>query len=213
MKKLTSKQKLKKKLINTKTVFHNKKVYARIQQSMPSSSSNQSVEETPTTTNIEESTTTTLPTEEVIPSSDQNRSPQQQTNTEPQQQQQQHQQQSKSIYSKHPELFRYEADQFDRQWLNEHSIIKRKNLKCYLIALDDILDVFKSSLRLATDLDVYERVNQMFISSSSTNDSSSSASRNNGRDLLVKKLKPFSLPDFILYKLNRQYFKSSIHHS
>jgi predicted AAA+ superfamily ATPase len=177
---------------------------------MPSSSSNQSVEETPTT-NIEESTTT-LPTEEVIQSSDQNRSPQQQTNTEPQQQQQ-HQQQSKSIYSKHPELFRYEADQFDRQWLNEHSIIKRKNLKCYLIALDDILDVFKSSLRLATDLDVYERVNQVFISSSTTNDSSSSASRNNGRDLLVKKLKPFSLPDFILYKLNRQYFKSSIHHS
>lgn len=174
---------------------------------MPSSSSNQSVEETPTTTNIEEPTTT-LPTEEVIQSSDQNRSPQQQTNPEPQQQ---HQQQSKSIYSKHPELFRYEADQFDRQWLNEHSIIKRKNLKCYLIALDDILDVFKSSLRLATDLDVYERVNHVFIST--TNDSSTSASRNNGRDLLLKKLKPFSLPDFILYKLNRQYFKSSIHHS
>ena len=35
----------------------------------------------------------------------------------------------KSIYSKYPNIFKYEADAADRQWLTENSIIKRKNIK------------------------------------------------------------------------------------
>lgn len=111
-----------------------------------------------------------------------------------------------SIYAKYPKLFRYEADQTDRHWLNEHAIIKRKNLKCCLLALDDIVAVFKTSFKLASDGDVFERFNAALAVADQEHDKA----KGGAKELFLKKLKPFSLPDFILVKLNEQYFKRSI---
>lgn len=112
---------------------------------------------------------------------------------------------AKSIYSKYPELFRYEADAFDRAWLNQKAIIKRKNLKCYLLALDDVITAFKTLFKLSSESDVFDRVNEVLVDELSTN-----AALTNSRDLFIKKLKPFSLHDITLYKLNREYFLKSI---
>lgn len=103
-----------------------------------------------------------------------------------------------SMYSRYPTLFRYEADQIDRQWLNEQAIIKRKNHKCYLFALDDVVEHFRVSFKFADQRDMFETLNDQ-----------STTTTNSSRDLFINKLKPFSVPDFILFKINRQfYFKT-----
>ncbi len=101
---------------------------------------------------------------------------------------------SKSIYSSYPHLFRYEADQDDRHWLNEKLIIKRKNLKCFLLLVDEVEDLFAS-------INIYH-------SGSVLNDSSSENQLLNlDKDSVSKKIKnsAFTLPDSILYKLNKKY--------
>lgn len=110
---------------------------------------------------------------------------------------------AKSIYTKFPNLFRYEADQYDRHWLNENQIIKRKNIKSYLLILDEIDELFRLNF------------NKLYDQSESTTSSStmvdSENEKNNdefsfdNKESIFKKLKPFTLPDFILYKLKRQY--------
>jgi len=93
----------------------------------------------------------------------------------------------KSIYTKYPNLFRYEADQSDRQWLNENRIIKRKNLKCYLLLFEEIGQLFSNtnSQDLANDEFSFESISQQ--------------------------LKTFTLPDSILFKINKSYaFKKSV---
>jgi hypothetical protein len=100
---------------------------------------------------------------------------------------------SKSIYSNFPHLFRYEADQDDRHWLNEKSIIKRKNLKCFLLLVDEVEDLFAS-------INIYH-------SGMISNDSSSNQLLDLDKDSISKKIKnsAFTLPDSILYKLNKKY--------
>lgn len=141
--------------------------------------------------------------------------------------------QQKSIYSKYPNLFRYEADQLDRHWLFDKAIIKRKNLKCYVLVLDDVLEMFMVALKLDNCEEMVKRLSEMLgrregdenegdeedlVGSESGGEeatvTSSSLSTTNksplSQELLYKKLKPFSLPDSILYKLNRQYFKNKL---
>lgn len=49
---------------------------------------------------------------------------------------------TKSIYSQFPNLFKYEADNEDRLWLFENSIIERKNFKCFIYLQSEITDLF-----------------------------------------------------------------------
>ncbi|CAF0826640.1 unnamed protein product [Brachionus calyciflorus] len=101
---------------------------------------------------------------------------------------------SKNIYSKFPNLFRYEADQHDRQWLCENNIIKRKNLKCYLLLFDDINELFMSNFK---------------INSSQETPGINDEAKNtllDERDEILKQLKAFTLPDFLLNKLKKNYF-------
>jgi hypothetical protein len=93
----------------------------------------------------------------------------------------------KSIYAKYPNLFRYEADQSDRQWLNENHIIKRKNFKCYLLLFDEI--------------------EQLFLNTNNQE----SANDEISFELISQQLKTFTLPESILFKINKSYlFKKSI---
>lgn len=94
----------------------------------------------------------------------------------------------KSIYSRFPNLFRYGADQQDRQWLSENQIIKRKNIKCNILLLDDINELFKNFLKFNCD---HNRQESNILQ--------------NERDLILKKLKTFSLPEFILNKFKKNY--------
>jgi hypothetical protein len=104
---------------------------------------------------------------------------------------------SKSIYSNYPDLFRYEADQDDRQWLNEKSIIKRKNIKCFLIQLDQVEELFNKELF------------GDFLNSDGTNRADLGLSRKSISERL--KHSSFTLPDAILYKLNRKFvFRNAI---
>ena len=101
----------------------------------------------------------------------------------------------KSIYSKYPKLFKYEADTNDRQWLTENSIIKRKNIKCFILIFSEIEELF-SNLKFEN--------NDAFIEANSNASPTSKLFESNA--VLSKNLKTFNLPDTILYKLNRQYF-------
>jgi hypothetical protein len=127
------------------------------------------------------------------------------------------QQTTKSIYSRYPQLFRYEADQHDRHWLNENSIIKRKNLKCYLLAYDEIEELFRTVFKdddsATDDCRPGAGIEDSAASKKSVeenddeneNDSESECNRSTiTRQEFNKCLSPFTLPDFILYKLNRQ---------
>ena len=46
---------------------------------------------------------------------------------------------AKNVYTQFPTLFKYEADNEDRIWLCDNSIIERKHYKTYIFRLDDIL--------------------------------------------------------------------------
>lgn len=94
---------------------------------------------------------------------------------------------NKTIYAKYPSLFRYEADKDDRQWLNENLIIKKKNHKCFLLSYDEIDELFKATFKFPNRSEIEEE-------------------NNTTQTPLKVGLKPFGLPDFILNKLNRQYF-------
>jgi hypothetical protein len=49
---------------------------------------------------------------------------------------------NKSIYTKCPHLFRYNADRDDRIWLADNNIIVKKNYKCYILILDEVENLF-----------------------------------------------------------------------
>jgi hypothetical protein len=88
----------------------------------------------------------------------------------------------RSIYTKFPHLFKYSPDNEDKEWLNNRHIIKRKNIKCFLLCYDQVIQLLDASL-------------------------SNGQTINNDHYLNKKKeLKTFKLPDFILYKLNKQNF-------
>jgi len=53
-----------------------------------------------------------------------------------------------NIYSQLPNIFKYEADNEDRLWLCENSIIERKNYKTYIFRLSDILNLNFNSNKL-----------------------------------------------------------------
>jgi hypothetical protein len=103
----------------------------------------------------------------------------------------------KSIYSKYPNVFKYEADAADRQWLTENSIIKRKNIKCFILIFNEIEE-------LLAEIKFGKNENENEQNDKKT-DCNNSNSRVESNALLLEKLKSFNLPDAILYKLNRQY--------
>ncbi len=103
----------------------------------------------------------------------------------------------KSIYSKYPNVFKYEADAADRQWLTENSIIKRKNIKCFILLFSEIEELL-AEIKFGKN----ENDNEQNDKKAESNTSNSRVESN---ALLLKKLKSFNLPDAILYKLNRQY--------
>ena len=105
---------------------------------------------------------------------------------------------TKSIYSNFPHLFRYEADQDDRHWLNEKSIIKRKNLKCFLLLVDEVEDLFAS---------ININHSGSILNYSSSSSSSEQLLLDLDKDSISKKIKhsSFTLPDSILYKLNKKF--------
>lgn len=102
----------------------------------------------------------------------------------------------KSIYSRFPNLFRYEADQQDRHWLNENQVLKRRNIKCIILLLDEINELFESNFKLNSRNGLKQkecdRIQEL-------NDSPDE------KNLILKKLKSFSLPEFILNKLKKNY--------
>lgn len=104
---------------------------------------------------------------------------------------------NKSIYTRYPNIYKYEADHYDRKWLTENSIIKRKNLKCYILVLSEAEELITNS------------PSSFHLDLTNNNNSSSEKSDKQvvNRDVLIKKLKPFNLPDSILYKLNKHYSK------
>lgn len=102
---------------------------------------------------------------------------------------------TKSIYTKYPTLFKYEADQADRQWLTEKSILKRKNLKCYILIYDEVLDLFRFKFFAAAD-------NNGNSKSSEHVDADSSRIK---MDSMMRKLRAFHLSEKIIDKLRRQY--------
>ena len=105
----------------------------------------------------------------------------------------------KSIYSKYPNIFKYEADAADRQWLTENSIIKRKNIKCFILIFNEIEELF-ANIKLEKNANGNEQNHDK--AESNCNGISGRLETN---AFLLKKLKTFNLPDPILYKLNRQY--------
>lgn len=107
---------------------------------------------------------------------------------------------TKSIYTKFPNLFRYEADQDDRHWLNENQIIKRKNLKCFLLIFDEIDELFTTSFRLTSSSN-----NQSKAETNEDDLVKSDEFSLENKESILKQLKTFTLPDSILYKLKRQY--------
>ena len=87
---------------------------------------------------------------------------------------------NKNIYSKHPNLFKYEADAHDRHWLKENGIVKRKNNKCYLLLSTEVATLFHVKF----------------------------FSRNTGDELqeqFAKKLKTFGLSGKMIEKVKRKY--------
>lgn len=76
--------------------------------------------------------------------------------------------QSINLYRQTPNLFKYEADIEDKNWLLDNSIIERKNLKVNLYIYNNIINIMKD---LKED----------------------------------HKLKYFKVPDFILFKIKKQY--------
>lgn len=102
----------------------------------------------------------------------------------------------KSIYSRFPNLFRYEADQQDRHWLNDNQILKRRNIKCIILLLDEINELFKDNFKLNSSNGLKDTENENRQESNDSPDE---------KDLILGKLKSFSLPKFILNKLKKNY--------
>lgn len=85
---------------------------------------------------------------------------------------------NKSIYAKYPYLFKYEADQLDKQWLSKNNGLNRKVVICNILFYDDILKIIETLNNNVNLLD---------------------------ENYLKKKLKPFELPENILFKIKNQY--------
>ena len=87
---------------------------------------------------------------------------------------------NKNIYSKHPNLFKYEADANDRLWLKENGILKRKNNKCYILLSAEVASLFQAKF---------------------FNRHSSSSMK----EQFAKKLKTFGLTGKMVEKVKRKY--------
>lgn len=131
---------------------------------------------------------------------------------------------NKTIYSKYPQMFRYEADQNDRQWLFDNDHIKRKNFKCYLLLFEDVDHLF--SLLKPDQQQNKDNQKEEDENDSADEDNFDTLPDNNNNNLndtnqplvqvreqdnikklkITKKLSPFTLPESILYKINRQYY-------
>ena len=107
---------------------------------------------------------------------------------------------SKSIYTRFPNLFKYEADQSDKQWLNEKSIIQRKNVKCFLFLFDEVEELF-TNLMFFTSPYFESNINNEELDNKRTQNDK----KTNEIKLILDKLKPFVLPSSILNKLKKQY--------
>lgn len=95
-----------------------------------------------------------------------------------------------SVYAKYPHLLKYDPDHDDRAWLSEKNIIRRKNLKCYLLMWSQVKEM------LLNDSEMFKNAGGGGGSNYEFTDD----------DSLAKVLKPFHLPEFIVYKINKQYF-------
>ena len=132
---------------------------------------------------------------------------------------------NKSIYTKHPGLFKYESDQNDKQWLFDNSIIQKKMVKLYIFLYTDLLDLFKTATFIdkqneyaiensddETNSDSEEiSLDESVLNSAATNVESNEI-KNNRIEFINKQLKPFVLPQQMVNKIKKQYlnFKKKI---
>lgn len=153
---------------------------------------------------------------------------------------------NKSIYTKYPNLFKYESDQADKKWLFDNSFIQKKVVKCYLLLYSDLNEIFmptntsptsttssssSSSASLNANSSTNNKDNASNLDSddencdhSSTNNNVTSDDdtademtteelkataiyENNSKNLefFNQTLKPFKLPESIIYKIKKQY--------
>ena len=111
----------------------------------------------------------------------------------------------KSIYSENSSMFRYEADQFDRQWLSENSIIKRKNVKCILLLWDEASDLLLDSHNANNSSASNSQIESVPPPCSASSGAVNVAVSEKSELLLRDKLRPFTLPQFILSKINQEF--------
>ena len=90
---------------------------------------------------------------------------------------------NKNIYSKHPNLFKYEADASDRLWLKDNGILKRQNTKCYILLSAEVATLFQTKF--------FSRHH--------------ASSSNSLKEQFAKKLKTFGLTKKMVEKVKRKY--------
>lgn len=117
----------------------------------------------------------------------------------------------KSIYTKYPALFKYELDHFDKQWLFDNLIIRRKMVKMYIFIFADLLVVFKTatfdkkkeieSISSGSDEDGVDDEEEATRVSDNVYDENDK----NRIEFIKKHLIPFQLPQLIINKIKKQY--------
>ena len=125
---------------------------------------------------------------------------------------------NKSIYTKYPRLFKYELDQVDKQYLFDNLIIPKKMVKLYIFLYIDLLELFKTAIFNKKneieegcsddeeDVLGSDEVQLVEKEATGTSDSVNGENNKNRIEFINKQLNPFQLPQFMIYKLKKQYF-------
>ncbi len=113
----------------------------------------------------------------------------------------------KSIYTKYPALFKYELDHFDKQWLFDNLIIRKKMVKLYIFIFADLLELFKTatfdkieSISSGSDEDGVDVEEATRVS-----DNVYDENDKNRIEFIKKHLSPFQLPQLIINKIKKQF--------
>jgi hypothetical protein len=120
----------------------------------------------------------------------------------------------KSIYTKYPALFKYELDHFDKQWLFDNLIIRKKMVKLYIFIFADLLELFKTAtfdkkkeienISSGSDEDG-EDVEEDVKEAKRVSDNVYDENDKNRIEFIKKHLSPFQLPQLIINKIKKQY--------
>ena len=111
---------------------------------------------------------------------------------------------NKSIYTKYPNLFKYESDQADKQLLFDNAIIQKKMVKLYIFLYNDLLELFSTAT--FNDENEIERSEDESDTECDRSLESTEEIKNSRSEFINKKLRPFELPQSMINKIKKQYF-------